>query len=169
MMFALGLSVAVVGIGWVSAQQRTRPPTLTAEDYMDIQQLYSNYVRACDMGGGGDGSDYVANFTDDGEFGGSGGRVNKGPEALKRMIKGFHDGLKKNGWSSRHTYSGLLITPTAEGAKGSVYALIFNVTAKPPFVDHSGVYEDWLVKTPNGWKFKKRIFKPSGDFQPAMP
>jgi hypothetical protein len=163
-MFVLGLSFAVVSIGWVSAQQRTRPPTLTAEDYMEIQQLYSNYVRACDMGGGGDGSDYVANFTDDGEFG-----QNKGPEALKKMIKNFHDGLKKNGWSSRHTYSGLLITPTPEGAKGSVYALIFNVTAKPPFVDHSGVYEDWLVKTPSGWKFKKRIFKFNGDFQPSMP
>jgi len=164
----VSLTLVSIGIGWGYAQLRAAPPTLTAMDYIEIQQLYSNYVRATDMGGAGDGSDYIANFTDDAEFEQS-GRINKGPEALKKMIKGFHEGLKKNGWSSRHTYSGLLITPTPEGAKGSVYALIFNVTAKPPFVDHSGVYEDWLVKTPQGWKYKKRIFKPSGDFQPSLP
>jgi hypothetical protein len=159
--------MGVVGIGWGYAQQK-RPAAFTTQDYIDIQQLYSTYVRATDMGGAGDGSEYAALFTPDGEFEQS-GRLNKGPEALKKMIKGFHAGIQKNGWSSRHTYSGLLITPTAEGAKGSVYALIFNVTAKPPFVDHSGVYDDTLVKTADGWKFKKRIFKPSGDFQPSMP
>ena len=89
---------------------------------------------------------------------------------LKKIIKNFHvNTLQKNGWSSRHTYSGLLISPTPEGAKGSVYALVFNVTAKPPFVDHSGVYEDWLVKTAAGWKFKKRLFKQNGSFQPSLP
>jgi hypothetical protein len=50
-----------------------------------------------------------------------------------------------------------------------VYALIFNVTAKPPFVDHSGVYEDTLVKTPDGWRFKKRMFKPNPAYQPSLP
>lgn len=137
----------------------------TAQDYMDIQNLYGRYVRAADMGGGGDGSDWANCFTPDGEFGNA-----KGHEALKKIITNFHKNtLQKNGWSSRHTYTGLVITPTPEGAKGSVYALVFNVTAKPPFVDHSGVYEDWLVKTKEGWRFKKRIFKPNGTFSPSMP
>ncbi|MBM3779991.1 MAG: nuclear transport factor 2 family protein [Acidimicrobiia bacterium] len=141
-------------------------PALSPEDYMEIQQLYARYVRAADMGGGGDGSAWAECFTPDGEFGNS-----KGHEALKKIITNFHrNTLRRDGWSSRHTYSSLLVTPTGEGtAKGSVYALVFNVTARPPFVDHSGVYEDWLVKTPDGWRFKKRIFKPSGTFQPAMP
>jgi hypothetical protein len=166
---ALCASVAMVGIGGERAQAQEKDvPTLSAQDYMEITQLYSGYVRATDMGGEGDGSDYAAFFTPDAEFEQS-GRINKGPEALKRMIKGFHARLQKNGWSSRHTYSGLLITPTAEGARGSVYALIFNVTATPPFVDHSGVYEDTLVKTDKGWRFKKRIFKPSGAFEPSLP
>src|SRR5262245_10310902 len=161
-----GLCIAAVA-GWAHAQQQGRP-SLSTQDYLDIQQLYSSYVRATDMGGAGDGSDYIAHFTSDAEFEQS-GRINKGPDALKRMIKGFHAGLQKNGWSSRHVYWGLLITPTAEGASGSVYAMIFNVTAKPPFVDHSGVYEDTLIKTADGWRFKKRIFKPNPDYKPSMP
>ena len=115
------------------------------------------------MGGEGDGSNYASLFTLDGEF-----NAAKGPEALKKMIKGFHDRLQKNNWSSRHTYTGLVITPTPEGAKGSVYLLTFNVSAKPAFVDHSGVYEDWLVKTANGWKWKKRIYRSSETFKPSM-
>lgn len=167
---ALSVSLAVAGISWERAFAQTKKvPTLSALDYMEIQQLYSAYTRATDMGGAGDGSDYSALFTPDAEFEQS-GRINKGPDALKKMIKGFHAGIQKNGWSSRHTYANLLVTPTGEGtARGSVYALIFNVSAKPPFVDHSGVYEDTLVKTSEGWRYKKRIFKPSGDFQPSMP
>ena len=164
---ALSLSIAIAGIGWVYAQQRSMHSTLTPEDYIEIEQLYANYVRATDMGGAGDGSDYAANFTPDGEFGANG--ENKGPEALKSMIKNFHTRLERDGWSSRHTYSSVQITPTPERAKGSVYALIFNVTAEPPFVDHSGVYEDWLVKTNDGWRFKKRIFRHSRMFAPSLP
>ena len=161
---ALALSIAAAGVTWGYAQPGQISPVLTPQDYMEIQQLYAAYVRACDMGGAGDGSDYVSTFTPDGEFGAA-----KGPEALRKMIKTFHARLQKEKWSSRHTYSGLLITPTAEGAKGSVYALIFNVTATPPFVDHSGVYDDRLVKTRDGWRFKKRVFKFSGTFEPALP
>ena len=162
-------AVVIVGLcggsGWRSVHAAEGAPTLTPQDYMEIQQLYSRYVRAADMGGAGDGSDWADCFTPDGEFGNA-----KGFDALKKIIKNFHvNTLQKNGWSSRHTYSGLLISPTPEGAKGSVYALVFNVTAKPPFVDHSGVYEDWLVKTAAGWKFKKRLFKPNGSFQPSLP
>jgi hypothetical protein len=165
--FALGATLAAlvlgVGIGWSYSFVSAKSPGLTTQDYIDIQNLYNTYTRYCDMGGDGDGSEYASLFTPDGEF-----NTAKGPEALKKMVKGFHNRLQKEGWSSRHTYTGLVITPTPEGAKGSVYLLTFNVTAKPPFVDHSGVYEDWLVKTKDGWKWKKRIYRPSETFKPAM-
>ena len=135
---AMSVAVAITGMGWVYAQQQSHHATLTTDDYIEIEQLYANYVRATDMGGAGDGSDYAATFTPDGEFGDT--NPQKGTEALKAMIKNFHERLQSDGWSSRHTYSSLQITPTPEGARGSVYALIFNVTAEPPFVDHSGVY-----------------------------
>lgn len=166
---ALGAAAAVVlaGVGWVHAEQQGHHPTLTAEDYIEIEQLYARYVRAADMGGAGDGSDYAATFTSDGQFGDT--NAIQGTDALKGLITNFHERLRRDGWSSRHTYSSLQITPTPQGAKGSVYALIFNVTAEPPFVDHSGVYEDWLVKTGSGWRFKKRIFRPSQTFEPSLP
>ena len=161
---AVGIAVAAAGGTWSYLHAAEAVPTMDLRDYMEIQQLYSRYVRAADMGGAGDGSDWAGCFTPDGEFG-----QTKGTEALKTLIHNFHLRVQKEGWSSRHTYSGLLITPTPEGAKGSVYALVFNVTAKPPFVDHSGVYEDWLVKTRDGWRFKRRLFKISGSFKPSMP
>jgi hypothetical protein len=160
---AIGMMIGAAGMGWRNIHAAESKGKLTTQDYIDIQNLYSTYTRFTDMGGEGDGSNYASLFTPDGEF-----NTAKGPEALKKMIKGFHQRLQTNGWSSRHTYTGLVITPTPEGAKGSVYLLTFNVTAKPPFVDHSGVYEDWLVKTKDGWKWKKRIYRPSETFKPSM-
>jgi hypothetical protein len=161
---ALAVLVMAAGLGWRHVQAAGAVVTLTADDYAEIYDLYAKYTRACDMGGAGDGSDYAAVFTPDGMFGAS-----QGPEALKKVITNFHKRLQAEGWSSRHTYTTILLTPTADGVKGSVYALIFNVTAKPPFVDHSGVYDDLLVKTRVGWRFKKRQFKNSTTFQPGQP
>ena len=158
----IALAGAAVG-GRLSSPVSAKGATISTQDYIDITNLYNAYTRITDMGGAEDGSNYASLFTPDGEF-----NAAKGPEALKKMIKNFHGGLQKNGWSSRHTYTGLVITPTPEGAKGSVYLLTFNVTAKPPFVDHSGVYEDWLVKTKDGWKWKKRVYRSSESFKPSM-
>src|SRR6185503_4024661 len=103
-------------------------------------------------------------FTPDGTFG-----KTQGPAPLKKMIKDFHERLKRDGWASRHTYTTIQLTPVAGGVKWSVYALIFNGTARPPFVDHSGVYDDFLVKTQDGWRFKRRQFKNNTTFQPGLP
>ena len=161
----LGALLSAAGIGWSAPRAAEGVVALTPQDYAEIENLYARYVRAADMGGAGDGSEWANCFTPDGEFGNA-----KGREALKKIITNFHaNSLRKDGWSSRHTYSSLLLTPTAEGVKGSVYALVFNVTATPPFVDHSGVYDDLLVKTAEGWKFKKRVFKSNPTFKPSMP
>ena len=49
------------------------------------------------------------------------------------------------------------ITATPEGAKGSVYLLIVNVGVQPPAIISASKYDDTLVKTPQGWRFKKRV------------
>ena len=42
----LSLIAAVTcGIGWAYAQQKTSRPTLTVEDYLEIQQLYARYSQ----------------------------------------------------------------------------------------------------------------------------
>src|SRR5262245_7793854 len=161
--------VAAGTAGFVAGHVVQAQEKFGVQDYIDIQNLYSTYTRFTDMGGEGDGSDYASLFTSDGEVATNTGSASiKGTDALKKMIKGFHGQLQKNGWSSRHTYSNLVITPTPDGAKGSVYFMVFNVTAEPPVVDHSGLAEDWLVKTKDGWKFKKRLAHPSASFKPSM-
>jgi hypothetical protein len=161
--FALAALAVGLAVGWGYPRLSAKSPTLTPQDYIDIQNLYGIYTRYTDMGGEGAGEDYASLFTADAEF-----NSVTGTDALKKMIANYHRRLRTEGWSSRHTYTGLVITPTPQGAKGSVYLLTFNVSAKPPFVDHSGVYEDWLVKTNRGWKWKKRIYRPSESFKPAM-
>ncbi len=160
--FTVAVLVAA-GTQWKYAQAAT-VVKLTPEDYMEIYNLYARYVRAADMGGGGDGSDWAALFTPEGKFG-----ELQGPGALKQLISGFHKRLREQGWSSRHTYTTIQLEPAEGGVKGSVYALIFNVTAKPPFVDHSGVYDDFLVRTRDGWRFQRRDFHSNPGFKPGMP
>ena len=153
---AIALFVAAAAAGPVHAQRPNG--TFTAADYFEIQELYARYTRAVDMGGcWGDGSAcqaYIDTFID-GKAG--------------APVVNFHKRLRDEGWASRHSYSNLLVTPTAEGADGSVYALIFNVTARPPFVDHSVYYLDKLVKTPKGWKFKSREIKNNTTMKPSLP
>jgi hypothetical protein len=156
--------VLAAGAGWRYTSAQESVTKLTPDDYVEIYNLYAKYTRAADMGGKGDGSDWAATFAPDGTFGKA-----QGPAALKKIISDFHARLRRDGWSSRHTYTTIQLAPAVGGVKGSVYALVFNVTARPPFVDHSGVYDDFLVKTKDGWRFKSRIFKSNTTFKPGEP
>ena len=141
------------------------PAKLTADDYIEIQQLYANYAHALDKG---EGEAFASTFVLDGEFiGGRGpGRGNE----VRIPIKG--DGLLKMGSNggSRHFNANLVITPTPEGAKGSVYLLLFNARTTPATIVETAIYDDTLVKTPQGWKFKKRIvWRDDDDITPFKP
>jgi len=138
------------------AQQRSGGGTLTTQDYIDIQQLYATYAQAYDRG---ETAKYVGTFTDDGEFWGGyaatgGGRVSRLPyKGTKELTEMGSDG----GRGSRHWTSNLTITPTATGANGSVYLIVYDTKSVPPKVEETAIYDDTLVKTPQGWKFKKRM------------
>jgi hypothetical protein len=60
-----------------------------------------------------------------------------------------------------------MITPTADGATGQVYLVLVDFAGKPPTIATSASYSDELVKTAQGWRFKKRQTK--GDTAPAAP
>ena len=80
--------------------------------------------------------------------------VLEGTERLSSMASGFRDVF---GWSQRHVYTNLRITPTPDGARGFVYFNQLDVSTLPPTTSVTGIYEDTLVKTPDGWRFKKRV------------
>jgi hypothetical protein len=139
------LSLLVGGGAWSYAQSGSTP-ALTAQDYIDIQQLYARYNWAIDAG---DVEGYVALYTPDGSF-----NTFTGADGLRTFMKGRQPGTR------RHWNSNLVITPSPEGASGKVYLLLVDVGAKPPTNSSAARYEDRLVKTTGGWRFKKRQTSP---------
>ena len=77
-----------------------------------------------------------------------------GEDRLASMASGFRDVF---GTSQRHVYTNLRITPTPDGARGFVYFNQLDVSTLPPTTSVTGIYEDTLVKTADGWRFKKRV------------
>jgi len=144
---------ALVGSGvWLSAQGGAAK-NFTAQDFVDIQQLYAKYNWSLDAG---DAEAYAATFTADGTF-----NNNVGHDAIVKFANTFHAGL---GAHVKHWNTNLMITPTADGAAGQVYLVLVDFASKPPTIATSATYADELVKTAQGWRFKKRQTK--GDTAP---
>ncbi len=148
-------SLAVLALFAVSAVAQKK---LSADDYMEIQQLYAKYNTAIDSG---DAEGYAGTFTPDGVFNNF-----KGHDALVGFIKAW--GERMNGATRRHWNNNLVITATPDGAKGTVYLFLMDVSAKPPAIQSVAKYEDELVKTADGWRFKHRQTKPDAA-PPAAP
>ncbi len=125
---------------WSFAQQAKG--SLTTQDYVEIQQLYARYNFIIDSG---DAEGYAALYTPDGSF-----NTFTGHDALVGFMK------NRNGANQRHWNTNLMITPTPEGANGAVYLMLINVGVNPPAIGTAAKYSDQLVKTPQGWRFKKR-------------
>jgi SnoaL-like domain len=127
----------------------TQAANLTPTDYVEIEQLYARYNIALDSG---DAEAWVATFTPDGTFNTSSGR-----EGLLKFAKEWHE--KRNGANRRHWNSNLRLMGTPEGAEGSVYLMLLDVSTRPASIALTGMYSDTLVKTADGWRFKKRQVK----------
>lgn len=142
----------VAAASWISAQQK-RPSRLTAEDYMEIQQLYQSYQRGVD--GGPQDSSWV--FTPDGAFV-NGGRTVSGEKALKEFYANVN---KTHVDKIRHLLSNIIVSPLSEGANGSAYLFTIDGTdsSKPSMIVYYGVYDDMLVKTAAGWRIKRRVYR----------
>jgi hypothetical protein len=141
-------------------------PKLTADEYIEIQRLYANYAHALDQG---EGERFASTFVLDGEF--TGGRGPGRGSEVRNPTKG-KDALLKMGsrGGSRHFNANLVITPTPEGAKASVYLLLFNARNIPATITETAIYDDTLVKTAQGWRFKKRVvWRDDDDITPFKP
>jgi SnoaL-like domain len=150
---AAAMTMTLVTLAW-SQQKKSG---MTADDYMEIQQLYSRYNMAIDSG---DAEGWAATFTPDGVF-----QTFNGHDALVGFINTWKERMK--GGNMRHWNSNLAITPTADGASGAVYLLLVDISAKPPAITSASMYKDQIVKTPNGWRFKNRQVK--GDVPSSQP
>jgi len=149
---AIACGVLLGGLSWIFAQPHKGGNSLTADDYIEIQQLYARYNNAIDSG---DAEGYAGTFIPEGVFNNFNGH-----DALVGFINDWRDKMK--GTNSRHWNTNLTINPSPEGAAGSVYLLLVNVSVRPPAIVAAAKYDDQLVKTPQGWRFKKRVTKSEG-------
>jgi hypothetical protein len=149
-------AVAMVAVLAVRAQQRASAPTLTALDYIQIQQLVARYPYALDTGAN-NGYAFANLFAPGATFGGS----TTGLEQLADLARGGHYKELRGPLFTLHHTSNHVIDPSPEGAVGKVYVVeIFEGErgVKPTYMEDSGHYEDAYVKTSDGWRFKARTF-----------
>ena len=154
-----------------------KPMTLTAMDYIEIQQLvakYAKYIDTCSN----NGYDYADLYTADGAFipviNGKPTSGIQGREKLAEVSGGGSKGCKNVGWIKQgvhHMYVNHIIKPSPEGATGTVNMLMIGLGGDPNKIEHDGFYEDTYVKTAQGWRFQSRIhhalLRPSPPRPPA--
>jgi hypothetical protein len=151
----------VVASPWVAAQapagtRSGRPMTLTAVDYIEIQQLVVRYAYAMDTGAA-NGEMFASLFAPDGVF----------VSATRGSIAG-HDQLVALGRGRSPMYPRRFIVnhvvePSSEGATGKVYVVEVDLPSEGEklggqLTSTGGRYEDVYEKTSAGWKFKRRAF-----------
>jgi hypothetical protein len=169
----LGLRVVLVAMAFStllavvvrSQQQRTGvasgQPTLTAQDYVDIQQLVSSYAYGLD-GNTDNGESYANLFAPGAIFGRPRTEGHANLAALANT-------QPRGAMYVRHFIANHVIEPAPGGAIGKEYAVIIDIgeNGNPSGIALGGRYDDEYVKTPQGWKFKSRTFTPSRvDVQP---
>jgi hypothetical protein len=163
--FLVLIAVCAVTFQIAAAQSppASRPRELTALDYIEIQQLVAKYAKAIDTCSN-NGYDYADLFTPDGafvpSFDGKPGTPIQGREKLAEVSGGGSRGCKNVGWIEqgvRHLYVNHIITPTAEGATGTVDMLMIGLGGDPNKIQYDGYYEDTYVRTARGWRFKQRL------------
>lgn len=130
---------------------------LSAQDTIDIQQLYARYNIAIDSG---DAQGWAATFTPDGVF-----NAISGHAALAEFVNTWRE--KLNGASRRHWNNNLRLTGNSKEASGFVFLMLIDVSTKPISIVGTATYTDSLVKTKDGWRFRKRTTM--SDPAPAAP
>ena len=135
-------------------------PSLTAEDYIGIQDLVARYPFALDADTD-EGASYANLFTPDAVFRQP---LTEGRANLAKLAVAQPHGPQY----ARHFIANHVIDPAPGGATGKEYLVVVDIDApgKPGKVFLVGHYDDTYVKTADGWRFKTRTFVTA---RPATP
>jgi len=136
-------------------------PSLTAEDYIGIQDLVARYPFALDADTD-EGASYANLFTADAVFRQP---VTEGRDNLAKLAVAQPHGPQY----ARHFIANHVIDPAQGGATGKEYLVVVDIDApgKPGKVFLVGHYDDTYVKTAEGWRFKTRTFVTAKPGTPA--
>ena len=164
LMTVASLLTATLAVGWAYAQGGDAG-RLTAQDYAEIQQLYSRYAQGTDLE---DADMWLSVFAEDAVFRiGASGRSAALPageyvghaELAEWRAQSFAG--RDAGRQNRHWNSSWVITPTGDGtAEGRNYWLELDVKDDEAKIVSTGYYEDLYVKTADGWRIKQRHARP---------
>ncbi len=122
---------------------------LTAQDYMEINQLYAAYAKALDTN---DGAGEAALYAPGGTFADAGSGHK--PQSAATLAKSA--GAKQMRPAGGHMLMNLWINPTADGATGQTYSLVVSEDDSGTLDGYPALYNDTLVKTRAGWRFRSR-------------
>jgi hypothetical protein len=163
-----GLAAVVVS----QAQQRNaKPAALTALDYAEIQQLYAHYAFAYDTAAD-NGNTYAQLFTEDGAFIFPPGDPRCKPDCRvagrARLAEIARGNGNKGPLTLSHFTTNVTIDPTPDGVKGRAYLAVIAVgKGGERVLNQTGVYDDELVKTSEGWRYRTRAYIKLPEPQPA--
>jgi hypothetical protein len=142
----------------------TRQTTLTALDYIEIQQLVSSYGHALDSGygTGENGEPYAKLYTADASFAGATGH--------DQLVDLAHQQPRGPDYV-RHYLMNHVIEPTPEGVTGKEYLIVIDngENGRPSTIFLGGHYEETYEKTADGWRFKTRRLFPPRSGAPTPP
>ena len=157
-LMAAALGVGILTLVTVHAQHNVGG-TLSAMDYIQINQLINRYAYAVDTGAD-QGGMYAGLFAPDGKFLQRGGVVHTGREALASV--GYR--ASRGPQSVFHYLMSPAIEPMPDGnARGKEELVQFTIgdNGAPSTVFGGGHYDDIYERTQDGWRFKQRQFIPS--------
>jgi len=158
---AVACGLGVLALASLEAQQKSaasKATALTALDYIQIQQLAQRHSFALDSAAD-NGRVFASLFAQDGVFVPGNGTPVSGRDALEALARRTSQGPL----SLMHFVMNHAIEPTPEGAVGIEYVAEFTFGEKGErhAVSGGGHYHSTYVKTPDGWRFKRRQFFPS--------
>lgn len=145
-------AVVAGGVAWVSAQGGGASGALTGQDYGEIEELYARYSHGSDFR---DGELFVSAFSQDATI------VRADGSSIQGMANLVAERAERNRAGSgdtgrRHRTASYRITATPDGAKGRAYYTLLDVTTRPATTVFTGYYDDLFVRTPDGWRIKRR-------------
>jgi uncharacterized protein (TIGR02246 family) len=128
----------------------------TLQDREQIRQLLIDYGRTLDSR---DFEAFSKLYADDAEYSGGAGTAIKGPAAIAKSLE---DTFKKNPTGVRtpnfHVFANEVIQVNGDEATAISKGLFVVPNASNTWqIEMIASYEDLLVRTPSGWKFKKRV------------
>ncbi len=123
------------------------------EDMEEIRTLLLDYGRTLDAR---DLKGYSELFAKDGEWIGGFGSVKGRADLLAFMQKNV--GTAPNTGQTYHLLTNFLINVTGNTATAtSRWSYVIGTKEKKPILEHSGRYDDTLIREDGKWKFQKRV------------